>query len=51
MLNQQPLHDPAKFSTTSDFNTTQLLAMLILETHKDVATKADGKDGSMSKEP
>jgi hypothetical protein len=23
--------------------------MLILETHKDVATKADGKEGSMSK--
>jgi hypothetical protein len=24
--------------------------MLILETHKDVATKADGKEGSMSKD-
>jgi hypothetical protein len=37
---------PPIFTSSSELQ--HLVTMLILETHKDVATKADGKEGSMS---
>jgi hypothetical protein len=40
---------PATTSTLRNSNPASIVKMLIQEVHKDVATKADGKEGSMSR--
>jgi hypothetical protein len=45
----KPTQQPATISTLRNSDPASVVKMLIQEVHKDVATKADGKEGSMSR--